>query len=244
MKITNPLPGLVLLFAAAFSAAAQTITPTPTNGPTFKGRVLDDATGKPIADVPIHYAFVFDRDGDHSVPGVRGSDTRTDAEGRYEGRYEPPGGAGNGHYSIETRANNYVWQAFNVDKADIGKMASIPDTRLQHGGWISGRAEHPAEAVPDDRAFVKLESQGPLPDHSQLPLVEADRDGKFRTPLLPSGTYTLRGQWLARITNGGRVSYRPLVSSISNINVIAGQDTTNVIIPTNNVVYTNRASGR
>ena len=34
MKTTNLLPGLALLFAAAFSATAQTITTTPTNGPT------------------------------------------------------------------------------------------------------------------------------------------------------------------------------------------------------------------
>ena len=244
MKTTRIFLGLVMLCGTAFGTAAQTVTTTPTNGPTFKGRVLDDATGKPIADVPIHYAFVFDRVGDHSVPGVRGSDTRTDAEGRYEGRYEPPGGAGTGHYSIETRATNYVWQVFNVDKADIGKMASLPDTRLRRGGWISGRVERPAEVAPDAPAFVMLNSEGPLPEHSQLLPVESDRDGKFRTPLLPAGSYTLRGEWVVLSTNGRRGSTTRLWSSISNINVIAGQDTTNVFIPTNLTIQTNSTGGR
>jgi len=241
MNTMKLLPGLALLFAASFSAAAQTVTTTPTNSPTFKGRVLDDATGKPVADVPIRYHIFYERVGDHSVPGVGMNYTRTDAEGRYEGRYEPMTSSLNAYYAIVIEPTNYAWQVFKVDRADIGKMASIPDARLLRGGWISGRLERPAEAKAGDSAYVGLESQGPLPDHSLLPLVEADRDGKFRTLLLPAGTYTLRGQWVARFMDGRMV---PLVTSVSNIIVIAGQDMTNVIIPTNNVVYINRASGR
>ena len=250
MKITNLLPGLVLLFAAIFSAAAQTVTTTPTNGPTFKGRVLDDATGRPVAGVRILYMFVHECDGE--CAGDRGYVTRTDAEGRYEGVYEPPGGVGTGHYVIETQATNYVWQVFNVDRADIGKMATIPDIRLRRGGWISGQVERPAEAKADDSALrfvsalVKLESQGPLPEHTQLLPIIA-RDGRFRTPLLPPGSYTLSGDWTGAIRSmDGRFdNWRVLLlNSVSNVNVTVGQETANISLTTNGIVRTNRVYWR
>ena len=75
-------------------------------------------------------------------------------------------------------------------------------------------------------------------------MVEADKDGKFRTPPLSVGTYALQGQWWARSTNGGRVSVVSLLTGISNIVVVADQETANVVIPTNYIVYTNRASSR
>jgi 5-hydroxyisourate hydrolase-like protein (transthyretin family) len=240
MKTKNILPVLVLICGMAFNASSQTITTTPTNGPTFKGRVLDDATGKPVADVPIRYWFEYESIG----TGHGFYETRTDAEGRYEGRYEPKGGTGAGHYTMEIQPTNYAWQVFKVDRADTAKMASIPDARLLRGGWISGLAKHPAEVAPNDYPYIRLYGQGPLPEHTLLPVVEAGRDGKFRTPPLSAGTYALQGQWLARSTNGGRVSVVGLVTGISNIIVIADQETANVVIPTNYIVYTNRASSR
>jgi 5-hydroxyisourate hydrolase-like protein (transthyretin family) len=245
MKITNLLPGLVLLFAASFSAAAQTVPTTPTNGPTFKGRVLDDATGTPIAGVRILYMFVHDCDGE--CAGDRGYVTRTDAEGRYEGVY-PPQSSGAGHYTIRIEPTNYVWQVINVDKTNTAKMATIPDTRLGRGGWISGQVERPAEA--DDLAYVsalvKLESQGPLPEHTQLHPIIA-RDGRFRTPLLPPGSYTLSGDWTGAIRSmDGRFdNWRVLLlNSVSNVNVTVGQETANISLTTNGIVRTNRSYSR
>ena len=54
MKIKYTIPILVLICGMAFDTSSQTITPI--NGVTFKGRVLDDATGKPIVDARIDIA--------------------------------------------------------------------------------------------------------------------------------------------------------------------------------------------
>ncbi len=198
-------------------------------GVTFKGRVLDDATGKPIGDQPI-YAFPSTRDP---------SEIRTDAEGRYE----LPAVAGALEMDVVT--TNYVAQVVNFDAADEDSIVSVPDIRLQRGGWISGRVERPAEV--ESNLFpimrrIKLELQGPLPTNSVVLGAFIRADNTFHTDQLPPGTYTLyvswRGPWIGPPqtwqTNG----------SVSNINVIVGQDTTNVFIPTKLTIQTNSTGGR
>src|SRR5208283_618838 len=99
-------------------------------GASFKGRVLDDDTGKPIADQRI-YAFC-------SVSDPLG-DIRTDAEGRYK---LPPVA---GTLEIHISPTNYVAQLVRLDAGDAESTVSVPDIRLKHGGWISGRVERPSE---------------------------------------------------------------------------------------------------
>ena len=246
MKTTNLLFGLALLFAAIFSAAAQTVSTTPTNNPTFKGRVLDDDTGQPVAGVRIIYGFVHKCDGE--CAGDRAYVTRTDAEGRYEGVFEPLGSAADGHYAIRIEPTNYVRQVFNVDKADIGKMETIPDTRLRRGGWISGRAERPGEFTTNALAFINLTNESLLPEHTQPLHVNPDRDGRFRTPLLPPGSYTLSGIWESHISSdrvrGIDFWKVVLLNSVSNVNVTVGQEAANINLTTNGIVRTNRAYWR
>jgi hypothetical protein len=209
-------------------------------GATFKGRVLDAATGKPIADQPI-YAFPSTRDP------LR--DIRTDAEGRYE--LPPVAGA----LELDVETTNYVAQVVKLDPAAEDSTVSVSDIRLQHGGWISGRVERSAELESNAIAWVTLAFQGTLPTNSVI-LDFGGTDGTFRTDPLPPGTYTLHAEWdktqavflfaksVKRRAKSGPPQ-DPLASgSISGIQVTAGIETTNVVIPTKMIVPASDRSGR
>ncbi len=196
-------------------------------GATFKGRVLDDATGKPI-----EHFFVYGETS-HSY------DVRTDAEGRYE----LPRVSGALEIQIWPRTN-YVGQRIKMDAAAEDRTVSVPDIRLKHGGWISGRVERPADMVSNATAEVRLEIQGGLPTNSMVDDVSARNEGTFHTSALPPGTYTLHAEWHLPFTKGGPPQTWRANGSVSNINVIVGCETTNVVIPTKMAIPATDRSGR
>ena len=206
-----------------FAGTNYTVDFVLSRGSIFNGRVLDDATGKPISDQPI-FAFPGTK---YPLGGL--GEFRTDAEGRYE---LPPVA---GPLELDIVTTNYVAQVVKFDVPDEGSTVSVPDIRLKRGGWISGRVER---SVKEETNFmfmptIKCELQGPLPTNSAIREVIMRKDGTFRTDPLPPGTYTLHADWPGTI---GKALF-PVVNnnvtgSISNIIVIAGQDTTNVVIPT------------
>ena len=194
------------------------------NGATFKGRVLDAVTGKPIA-----------RAVGYGETGARLHDLCTDPEGRYELTHIA------GTLRIEVQTTNYVAQVFQLDAAAEGSTVTVPDIRLSHGGWISGRVERPA-VLTNAFAMVSPEIQGGVPANSLIREAYVRSDGTFRTDPVPPGIYTLN----VECENGGKgvpQTWRA-TGSISNIIVIAGQDTANVLIPTKIIVHTNSPSGR
>jgi len=202
-------------------------------GATFKGRVLDDATGKPIADQPI-YAFPSTRDPL--------GDIRTDAEGRYE--LPPVAGA----LELDVVMTNYVAQVVKLDAAVEDSTVSVPDIRLQLGGWISGRVESPAGVAStflvSYMTGIKSELQGSLPTNSAIIDTFIRADGTFRTDPLPPGTYTLHADWKPVFVAGSPMETWQATGSVSGIKVIAGQNTTNVFIPTKLTIQTNSTGGR
>ena len=238
MNTKYTIPILVLICGMAFNTSSQTITTTPTDGVTVKGRVLDDATGKPIADARIDIAdfeltngttlksYMFDAATGRlagPTPPEHGHryNIRTDAEGRY-GLSDTTG-----HVIIGIHTTNLVAQSFIMDATKEASLVFIPDIRLQHGGWISGRVE-PADTARGVYSFVTLMREG---DSRDLPTDRPYRcnlDGTFRTEALSSGSYTLRGYWDYRegLTNNWHGE-----GSVSNITVVVGQDTTNIFIP-------------
>jgi hypothetical protein len=195
-------------------------------GATFKGRVLDDATGKPIARAVV-YGMT-----------ERIYDIRTDAEGRYELPHII------GILKIESLTTNHVAQTVKLDAAAEGSTVTVPDIRLAHGGWISGRVERPAEVESNAFATVSLEIQGSSPTNSVIGDAYAHADGTFRTDPLPSGTYTLLAEWRERISKGGPSQAWQANGSVTDIKVIAGQDTSSVLIPTKITIPANDRSGR
>ena len=196
------------------------------NGATFKGRVLDDATGKPIAG-----AFV------HGETKTLSHYPNTDAEGRYEISHVI------GALKLGASASNYVAQDFKLNAAGEDSTVSVPDIRLQRGGWISGRVERPANMEDNAHAFVSVEIQGSFPTNSVISGAYGGEDGIFRTGPLPPGTCTLHAEWKPAFVPGNPVETWQAKGSVSGIKVIAGQNTTKVVIPTKLTIQTNRAGG-
>ena len=189
-------------------------------GATFKGRVLDDSTGKPIAQIVVQ---------DNSLNYVN----ITDSEGRYEWRH------GADAFEIHVIETNYVWQVIKMDATAEDSTVTTPDIRLQLGGWISGRVEHPTklEKLESDLgikadAMVMPKIQGSLANNSVIDSVFYMTNDTFRVGPLPTGNYTLHSGWQQRGWIGGKLPQWSASGSVSNITVIAGQETANVFIPT------------
>jgi hypothetical protein len=197
-------------------------------GAKFKGRVLDAATGKPIAQAVV-YGMT-----------ERIYDIRTDAEGRYELPHIT------GTLKVEALTTDHVAQIVKLDAAGEDSMVTVSDIRLQHGGWILGRVERPAEVESNASATISLEIQGSLPTNSVIYDAYTGKDDTFRAGPLPSGTYTLRAEWRRTpfIIKGGPPQNWQAMGSVSDIKVVVGQDTTNVLIPTKLTNPANDRSGR
>jgi len=217
----------IVQFLSVKSGSSYTIDFVLSRGATFKGRVLDDATGEPIAQAIIC-----------GMTEARSYDLRTDAEGRFELPHIT------GILRIEAQTTNLVAQTAKLELAAEGGTVSIPDIRLQHGGWISGRVECPAEVGSNAFATVSIEIQGRRPNSSLIHDAFARADGAFRTDPLPSGTYTLRALWQEHVSKGGPSHTWQANGSVSGIKVITGQDTSNVLIPTKLNIPANDQSGR
>ena len=136
---------------------------------------------------------------------------------------------------------NKFGESITSAAAKEGETVTIPDIRLQPGGWISGRVEYPPElkSNADMIVTIKPKIQGDWPTDEVIPYVFRGEGGRFRIRYVPGGVYTLDASVQ---TNGSWHSQG--VGSVSNITVVAGQDTTNVFIPTKMIVHTNSPRGR
>ena len=151
--------------------------PFPSNSVTFKGRVLDDATGKPIAGARVistDYALqngatlkgeMFDPKTGKKVNEIRVYQTRrTEVSTDAEGLYELP--RTTGHVLMVTRATNHMGQWFMLDATNEEGVVSVPDSRLQDGvgyGSLIGQLDRPAEVAPHWWAWAGWEIQDALP---------------------------------------------------------------------------------
>ena len=197
-------------------------------GATFKGRILDDATSKPIAGAFVN-GWPERSDSCH---------VRTDAEGRYELPHITDA------IRIEIQTSNHVAQIINVDAAAENSTVTVPDIHLQHGGRISGLVEHPTEVESNAFATVSLEIQGGLPANAEIENTYTRADGTFRTHPVPSGTYKLHAEWHRRAGKGGPRQTWEAKGYVNGIEVIFGRDTTNIFIPTKMASHTNNQSNR
>lgn len=204
-------------------------------GATFKGRVLDDATGKPIPNADVMGEL---------TNGGGGFNLHTDSEGRYE----LPHVAGTLVIVVQTTNHVIVMQTIDVGATNEDSTVSVPDIRLQLGGWISGRVESPAGVAStflvSYMTGIKSELQGSLPTNSAIIDTFIRADGTFRTDPLPPGTYTLHADWKPVFVAGSPMETWQATGSVSGIKVIAGQNTTNVLIPTKGIILTNSTVGR
>ena len=159
-----------------FAGTNYTVDFVLSRGATFEGRVLDDATGEPIPNA--------------NVSANSRWENRLHIDS--EGRYEVPHVAG----SLEIHAipTNYVEQDVKLGAAAEDSTVTVPDIRLKHGGWISGRIERPAGVESNlflALTMIQLEFQGALPTNSAIQYVLVHEGGTFHTDELPPGAYTL-----------------------------------------------------
>ena len=196
--------GLIVMAGTNYSAELVL-----SNGATYKGRVLDDVTGKPVAN-------------EHFLGGYyMFQDVHTDAEGRYEWRHVK------GDAQLDLLITNYVEQEIKLDAAGEDSTVLVPDIRLQPGGRISGRVQRPAGLTSNTYAWVQPELQGALATNSQILRAYGYTNGTFRTDPLPPGTYKLNAGWV----KGSDLFDSPVANgSVSNINVTVGRETKNVFI--------------
>ncbi len=103
---------------SVFAGTNYSVELVLSNGATYKGRVLDDVTGKLIAN-------------EHFLGGYyMFQDAYTDAEGRYELRHYT------GDAKLELLITNYVEQEIKLNPADEDSTVLVPDIRLKRA---SGR---------------------------------------------------------------------------------------------------------
>jgi hypothetical protein len=88
-----------------------------------------------------------------------------------------------------------------------------------------------------------LEIHGSFPTNSEICGAYGGADGIFRTGPLPPGTCTLHAEWKPAFVPGNPVETWQAKGSVSGIKVIAGQNTTNVFIPTKLTIQTNSTGG-
>lgn len=197
-------------------------------GATFRGRVVEDTTSKPIAGVTLHSEH-------YDYPLVQ-----TSREGSFEFSHIAA------DMQFEVCKSNFVAQIIHVNATTENSITHIPDIRLQRGGWISGHVERPKEMADKIYASVSLEFQGSLPTNVRVEKVYPTTNGTFRTRNLPPGTYTLQAEWSARGGKSERSSLKKQATrnwkaegSTNGIQVVVGQETTNVIIQTKTVILPN-----
>ena len=234
MKTTRVFLGLVMLCGTAFGTPAPTITTTPTNGPTtvtVHARSTDGKlavgvscnviSGKPTGRPRPELLSILGKSGDWTSTNV------------------PPG-----LYVVYLESTNYIEDSDSHGVLDVeaGTNYAI-NFVLSNGGWISGRVERPADLVSNATAWVNPEPQSGLPTNSAFADVRSGTDGTFRTGSLPAGTYTLHAQWEEPQWKGGSRQTWQAMGNVSNINVIVGQETTNLFIPAKLTFQTNGTGG-
>jgi hypothetical protein len=137
-----------------------------------------------------------------------------------------------------------VEQVVKLDAAGEDSTVSVPDIRLQRSGRISGRVERPADMENNAYALVSLQIQGSFPTNSVICGAYGGKDGIFRTGPLPPGTGILHAEWKPAFVPGNPVETWQAKGSVSGIKVIAGQNTSNVFIPTKMIIPANDRNGR
>ena len=168
-------------------------------GATISGRVTDEDTGLPIAEVNVR------ADNRHGGPHV--SEVQTDSDGRYTLR-----GVAAGAYEIRAgRSGSYVQEFFegthDPDGAEEivvlgGEAVQDIDFALSLGATISGQVYDAESGAPIFGAGIR---SGPV-DGRHLAWAETDEDGSYTLTGLPSGLIEVKVSSETHIEQRGVVS--------------------------------------
>lgn len=151
----------------------------------IEGRVLDQFTGKPAADI------VVCMQSTNKSKAIGFHQTRTDRDGKYRFSSLP-----NAIYNIWANAPERACAAIDSFAVTAGKTHQAPDLKLIEGGWIEGRlidAEigKPISRDPQSKRRLAVAVYGPSRPKSgaACDFSEVDDNGVFRLHVAPGTNY-------------------------------------------------------
>ena len=220
-------PELNIQTAEPISNQSVSVSFTLRLGATVMGRVLDAETGKPVPGASIFGS------GYHEAGEVNGADGRFTIQHLATNEALSFSIAPNPRYVWHTNGtarvalpeSDYVQQNIRPAGLAEGMTTTLPDVKLRHGGWISGRMTLPADAPSGVRPVLqapKIEGDSVPTDYPEA----YGSNGVFRIGPIPAGTVELSADsFLFKSGNPWRAE-----GSVTNIHVEAGQETKNVLI--------------
>jgi hypothetical protein len=196
-----------------------TLNFTLLRGSTIQGRVVEGVTGKPIKG-----ALVSGGDWDRCRD-------ETDGKGRFTVKHLNPGKS----VGVMVKKKDYVPMWSPVAPVEEGGTATVADTKMFPGGWISGRIVAPADAPNDGSVngglMPRFEDKEKQWANS---VIESIRTGNskegFRLGPLQPGTYTLEA-WLNTGKPWPGHPHRSWKGKIQHVQVELGQETKSIEIP-------------
>jgi beta-lactamase regulating signal transducer with metallopeptidase domain/5-hydroxyisourate hydrolase-like protein (transthyretin family) len=150
------------------------------------GKVVDQISGKPAADVLVYIH------GTHSVEGGGYQKTRTDLNGKYR-----LSSLLAGKYNLWAEAPDRACTALDSFAVESGKTQTAPDLSLIEGGWIEGRLVDAATgkpisgAVKDCYLCCTVGLHGPSRPKSGggVQWCQVDEQGRFRLHVAPGTNF-------------------------------------------------------
>jgi beta-lactamase regulating signal transducer with metallopeptidase domain/5-hydroxyisourate hydrolase-like protein (transthyretin family) len=164
-----------------YQGCPNTINITLQPAAILEGRVLDQLTGKPAADVLVCMRST------HKSKSICSHQTRTDRDGKYRFSSLP-----DASYNIWADAPERACVAIDSFAVLAGKTHTAPDLKLIEGGWIEGRlidAETGKPISRDPRSQRRLQVAAYGPSHPKSGAAcqssEVDDHGAFRLRVAP-----------------------------------------------------------
>jgi beta-lactamase regulating signal transducer with metallopeptidase domain/5-hydroxyisourate hydrolase-like protein (transthyretin family) len=148
------------------------------------GKVVDQSSGKPAADVPVYIQ------GTKNVEGGGFQQTRTDSDGKY--RFSSLLA---GNYNLWAQAPDRACTALDSFAVEVGKTQTAPDLSLIEGGWIEGRLVDAATGKPISGAVkgasLDVGLYGPSQPRSGAACESSkvDEQGRFRLHVAPGTNF-------------------------------------------------------
>jgi beta-lactamase regulating signal transducer with metallopeptidase domain/protocatechuate 3,4-dioxygenase beta subunit len=168
-----------------YKRVPDTINVTLQPAGIIEGRVLDQLTGKPAADVLVSMQST------NKSKAIGSHDTRTDRDGKYRFPSLPEA-----TYNIWAKAPERACAAIDSFAVTAGKTHAAPDLKLIEGGWIEGHlidAEtgKPVSRDPQSKRRLAVAAYGPSHPKSGAACQssEVDDRGAFRLHVAPGTSF-------------------------------------------------------
>jgi hypothetical protein len=167
------------LTTAKYTAIPQQVNVQLKPPAVFEGKVIDEVTGKPLADVPVFAQGVARHDS---------LETRTDGSGRYRLL------ANKDHFNIWAEADERIAIAAKAVPAVPGKTARGVDVRMVRGGFVvgmvrDGKTENLVDGTAGQRIWVAHHGPARPRTGAAVTSTAIGADGSYRLRVAPGRNY-------------------------------------------------------